>query len=145
MTFERKAFFSIFFQQWVTLFGVCQYSVLFYFHRLTINLFKANWEFLNLIKSHYKPKVINCIQKLWKLLNTLYYSYVSGFFCCNYAGDSLYCNYAVRSFYSTFAGEISCSEYVSDNFYCNYAGWSFCYSHAGGFFCSVLVTWLFLS
>ena len=36
------------------------------------------------------------------------------------AGDSLCCNYALRSFCSTYAGDSFCSKYVGDHFYCNY-------------------------
>ena len=42
---------------------------------------------------------------------------VTGDFCCNYA---------VRSFYSTYAGDIFCIGHVGDNFYCNYASVSPC-------------------
>ena len=48
------------------------------------------------------------------------------------------CNYAVRSFSSTYTGDSFCSKDVIDSFCCNYADGSFCCNYAAGIFISAL-------
>ena len=59
--------------------------------------------------------------------DVFWYSYVAGSVSCNYRGDCVCYNYAVKSF---------CSEYM--NAYCSYAGRNLSYNNACGTFCSAL-------
>ena len=90
---------------------------------------------------------------LWTFWRGIFfYWYVGGSFCCNLEDDCFCCNYTVRSFWSTHAGDSSAAKiwvtifvvimqmgvsvgimlvvfsamyYAHDCFYCNYAGKSF--------------------
>ena len=61
-------------------------------------------------------------------------------FYCNYAGGTFCYSYAGGSFCCNYAGDSFCSKYVGDNFYYNYPGGSLCYNYAGGIFSSALCT-----